>query len=142
MSNNLYNSVISYDSLQHAWKQVLGKDASGGIDNVSLESFGRNVSNNLEILQRSLIDGSWIPQPYLDVKIPKSNNEERSIGLLSVNDKIVQTSIKIAIEPILERTFSRSSYAYRPGKGHLKCIRRALHETKIHKDGFHIIAVR
>ena len=138
MSNNLYNSVISYDSLQHAWKQVLGKDASGGIDNVSLEPFGRNVSNNLEILQRSLIDGSWIPQPYLDVKIPKSNNEERSIGLLSVNDKIVQTSIKIAIEPILERTFSRSSYAYRPGKGHLKCIRRALHETKIHKDGFHI----
>lgn len=138
MKDGLFMSVASYDNLNLAWKSILSKETAGGIDNITLDSFGRNLHNNLESLHRDLIEGEWVPRPYLNVSIPKKDDEERTIGLLSVGDKIVQASIKMEIEPILERTFSRSSYAYRPGRGHLKCVRRALHETKTHKDGFHI----
>ena len=138
MKDGLFMSVASYDNLNLAWKSILSKESAGGIDNITLDSFGRNLHNNLESLHRDLIEGEWVPRPYLNVSIPKKDDEERTIGLLSVGDKIVQASIKMEIEPILERTFSRSSYAYRPGRGHLKCVRRALYETKTHKDGFHI----
>ncbi len=138
MKDDLFNTVVSYESLNWAWKSVLSKDSSGGIDDVTVESFGRKLKTNIEKLRNSLLQGQWTPQPYLNVKIPKKNDGERTIGLLSVDDKIVQTSIKMTIEPILERTFSRSSYAYRPGRGHQKCVRRALQETRVHKTGFHI----
>lgn len=138
MKDGLFMSVASYDNLNLAWKSILSKESAGGIDNITLDSFGRNLHNNLESLHRDLIEGEWVPRPYLNVSIPKKDDEERTIGLLSVGDKIVQASIKMEIEPILERTFSRSSYAYRPGRGNLKCVRRALYETKTHKDGFHI----
>lgn len=138
MKADLFSSVVSYDNLCVAWKSVQAKDSAGGVDNVTLESFGRNLRSNIEKLQKSLIQGKWSPQPYLNIKIPKKNDEERTIGLLSIDDKIVQSSVKMVIEPILERTFSKSSYAYRPERGHQKCVRRALHETKLHKDGFHI----
>lgn len=138
MRTNLFMKIISTNNLHIAWKTISQKESNGGIDNVTLDTYRSNVNDNIEKLHKSLSDGNWIPQPYLNVRIPKKDNEERTIGLLSINDKIVQESIKIVIEPILERTFSTSSYAYRPGRGHQKCIRRAMHETKIHKDGFHI----
>ena len=138
MKANLFGSVVSFDNLCAAWKIVLAKDSAGGVDNVTLKSFGRNLRSNMEKLQKSILRGDWSPQPYLNVRIPKKNDEERTIGLLSINDKIVQASIKAVIEPILERTFSKSSYAYRPERGHQKCVRRAMHETRLHKDGFHI----
>jgi len=138
MKDGLFMSVASYDNLNIAWKAIMSKESAGGIDNITLDSYYRNLHNNLERLHRDLIEGKWSPQPYLNVSIPKKDNEERTIGLLSVGDKIVQTSIKMVLEPILEKTFSRSSYAYRPGRGHMKCVRRALHETKTHKEGFHI----
>lgn len=130
--------VVSYENLNLAWKSVLAKDSSGGIDDMTVESFGRKLKANIEKLRNSLLQGQWTPQPYLNIKIPKKDDGERTIGLLSVDDKIVQTSIKMAIEPILERTFSRSSYAYRPGRGHQKCVRRALQETRVYKNGFYI----
>ncbi len=138
MKADLFNNVVSYENLTSAWNSILAKDSSGGIDEVTIESFGRKLKANIERLRNSLVQGQWSPQPYLNVKIPKKDDGERTIGLLSIDDKIVQTSIKMVIEPILERTFSKSSYAYRPGRGHQKCVRRALHETKVHRGGFHI----
>ena len=64
----------------------------------------------------------------VDFNIPKADGGVRTIGLSVVEDKIVQTAIKMVIEPVLERTFSSSSYAYRPGRGHLRCVRRVMAE--------------
>ena len=60
----------------------------------------------------------------------KDTNEVRKLGITAVRDKIVQHAIKRVIEPRLERLFFSNSYAYRPGKGALKAIRRTLAECK------------
>lgn len=69
--------------------------------------------------------GTWKPQPYLQIEIPKRKDpsEKRTLGMAVVKDKIVQQAIRQIIEPRFERMFLSNSYAYRPGKGALKTIR-------------------
>lgn len=122
------DSIIEIKHLRYAWDIVRTKDSSGGIDGKSIKDYGRNIGRNLERLHRELAGGKWKPMTSVDFNIPKADGGVRTIGLSVVEDKIVQTAIKMVIEPVLERTFSSSSYAYRPGRGHLRCVRRVMAE--------------
>lgn len=130
----LFKTLGSIDLLQVAWKIVSRKKSAGGIDAMTLTEYDRHLARNLKRLSAQLECRKWVPKPYLSVKIPKKETEFRSLNLLTVEDKIVQQAIKILIEPILEKDFCSCSYAYRPGRGHLKAVRRALHECKQRKN--------
>ena len=41
----------------------------------------------------------------------------RPLGIPAVKDRIVQTALKLVIEPIFEREFEESSYGFRPQRG-------------------------
>ncbi len=113
-----------------AFDSVLSKGSSGGIDNVSTEEYKKSLGKNIRQLSSTLMDGTWKPQPYMGINVPKKSGGVRQLGLLSVEDKIVQTSIKFVLEPIVEKRLHSSSYAYRGGRGHVKAVRRALHESR------------
>lgn len=136
MEDSLFMRIADASNLMAAWKSVLAKNSSGGADGVSLGEFGSKLSKNLSSLRQSLVGAKWCPHPYLKVVVPKHDGSDRELGMMSVQDKVVQTAIKQIVEPVLERTFLSSSYAYRPGRGHVACVKRALHETRAHKDGF------
>ena len=129
-------SIIEVKNLRNAWNAVRTKESAGGIDGTSVEEYGRNIGRNLEKLHCALAEGRWTPKPYVDLRIPKPDGGERTIGLSVVEDKIVQTAIKTMIEPLLERTFSSSSYAYRPGRGHQRCVRRVMAELSSDRNGW------
>lgn len=116
--------------LRAAFDSVLSKGSSGGIDNVSIEEYKKSLDKNIRQLSSKLMDGTWKPQPYMGINVPKKSGGVRQLGLLSVEDKIVQTSIKFVLEPIVEKRLHSSSYAYRSGRGHVKAVRRALHESR------------
>lgn len=130
-------SIIEVENLRNAWNAVRTQESTGGIDGMSIEEYGRNIERNLEKLNSALADGKWRPMPYLDLRIPKSDGGERTIGLSVVEVKIVQTAIKTKIEPLLERTFSSSSYAYRPSRGHQRCVRRVMAELSKNRNGWY-----
>ncbi len=134
-SKALFQSLCSDSMLQAAWRQVKGKGSAGGVDGVSLAEFEKDLYKNLVDLSDSLKQGGWKPQPYLQIEVPKKNKiEMRKLGLLSVGDKIVQTAIKMLVEPRCERLFTGSSYGYRPHKGATKAIRRTLAECNKKKN--------
>lgn len=89
-----------------------------------------DLENNLTEIINDLKSGKWVPLPYLKVEIPKKVKEKRRLGLLTIKDKIVQQAIRNLIEPKMERMFIGNSYGYRPNKGALKAIRRALQERR------------
>ena len=120
-----FNYLCREATLYHAWNYVKSKGSAGGIDGVSIEEFNKGKYKQIHQIQEELKNGSWKPQPYLQISIPKSKDpkEKRILGMAAVKDKVIQQAIRLTIEPRLERIFLTNSYAYRPGKSALKAIR-------------------
>jgi len=133
---DLYSEICKVENLLSAWEKVKAKGSTGGIDNVSIDIFEKNLDANLKQLSGALASLRYIPEPYKELKIPKDENEFRSLSLPTIRDKIVQQSTKEVIEPILGEEFLDVSYAYRTGKGALKAINRVRHLITNEKRGW------
>ncbi len=131
-----FQSLCTVPALHHAWKTVKTKNAAGGIDGFSVAEFDDKLEEHLRSLLEELKTGKWNPEPYLRVEIRKNETEMRKLGLLTIKDKIVQQAIKHLVEPRFERLFLGNSYGYRPDRGHLKAVRRTIHELSTRKDGW------
>ena len=65
--------------------------------------------------------------------IPKGDGRTRPLGIPAVKDRIVQTAMKLVIEPIFEAAFLPASYGFRPGRS----CHDALGEVdRLIKEGF------
>jgi RNA-directed DNA polymerase len=64
-----------------------------------------------------LKSGQYQPSPVKRIDIPKGNGQTRPLGIPSVKDRVVQTALKMAIEPIFETRFRDGSFGFRPGRG-------------------------
>ena len=50
------------------------------------------------------------------VTIPKPGGGERPLGIPTIRDRVVQTAVKLVIEPVLEADLSPYAFGYRPGR--------------------------
>ena len=57
----------------------------------------------------------------------------RPLGIPVVKDRIVQTAVKLVIEPIFEREFEESSHGFRPGRGCKDALREV---ERLIKEGY------
>jgi len=112
-----------------AWLRVKHKKAAGGIDLVTVEEFGKDLSKNLEQLRRSLQNKTYTPEPLDRIHAPKVNGsgETRPLSLPTIKDKIIQQAVRSVIEPLFNPIFLNCSYAYRTGKGPQKAFKRVNH---------------
>lgn len=92
----------------------LKKDKASGIDGVSVEEYGIKLEENLKNLIERMKAWQYRPQAARRVYIPKSNGEERGLGIPSVEDKVVQVGLKKILEAIFEGSFVEISYGFRP----------------------------
>jgi len=86
------------------------------VDQQPLESFERDLKNNLYRIWNRLSSGSYFPPAVKAVPIPKKSGGTRVLGVPTVSDRIAQTVVKVALEPILEPVFDENSFGYRPGR--------------------------
>lgn len=121
----LMDKVWRIDNLWDGWISVAINHGSSGVDGQTVPQFNQRVQGGLERLQRELMDGSYQPKPVRRVWIPKMGSKElRPLGVPAVRDRIVQSAIRNAIEPIFERIFAEHSYGFRPGRGCKDALRR------------------
>jgi RNA-directed DNA polymerase len=103
----------------------------------SVEKFAACAETYLEELEQALKQGSFQPLPVKRVEIPKGPGQTRPLGIPAVKDRIVQTALKLVIEPIFEHEFEESSYGFRPQRGCKDALREV---DKLLKQGFtHVV---
>jgi group II intron reverse transcriptase/maturase len=62
-------------------------------------------------------NGAYRPLPALRVFIPKDENSVRKLGIVTVEDKIVQRAVNTVLNAVYETDFEDFSYGFRPGRG-------------------------
>jgi len=99
-----------------AWRTVRVNRGAAGVDEESLETFERDLRNNLYRLWNRMSSGSYFPPPVREVMIPKKSGGQRPLGIPTISDRVAQTVVKLVLEPELEPHFHEDSYGYRPGR--------------------------
>ena len=122
---SLMDKVTDPKTLGRGFEQVKANDGAAGVDRQSVEDFERNLSQNLKHLSEQLRDGTFQPQPVRRVWIDKlGSREKRPLGIPTVRDRVVQTALRMVLEPIFERGFAEHSYGFRPNRGCKDALRR------------------
>jgi RNA-directed DNA polymerase len=124
---SLIDKVYRRSTLESAWKRVRQAGGAPGSDRQSLEQFESRLDDNLTKLQEELQTGSYRPRPIRRTYIDKpGSREKRPLGIPTVRDRVVQTALKMVLEPIFEREFVPSSFGFRPGRGCKDALRRVV----------------
>jgi RNA-directed DNA polymerase len=112
----LYDKVYRGDVLERAWELVRANRGAAGIDRQTLADVERyGVTRLLDELAADLRAGGYRPLPTRRVSIPKpGSRERRPLSIPTIRDRIVQTAVRIAVEPIFEADFLPCSFGFRP----------------------------
>jgi len=87
--------------------------------------FAGGADKYLQQLQEQLHKGTYQPYPVRRVWIDKpGSTEKRPLGIPAVRDRVVQTALRLTLEPIWEAQFAEHSYGFRPGRGCKDALRR------------------
>ena len=99
---SLYDKVWRNDVLWEAWRQVKANQGAPGVDKETIEGIVARGEEEkmLSRLQQQLRDKSYRFQPVRRVDIPKPKGGTRPLGIATVQDRVVQTAMKLVLEPI------------------------------------------
>ena len=120
---SLIDKVYRQQTLKAAWHKVKGNAGAAGVDGQSVKQFGWRAESYLAELEQALKAEEYQPEPIKRVEIPKAGGKKRPLGIPAVKDRIVQTALKLVIEPIFEREFEESSYGFRPQRSAKDALR-------------------
>jgi RNA-directed DNA polymerase len=95
------------------------------VDGMTVDDLRPWIAQNKDALITALLDGSYQPQPVRGVEIPKPGGGKRQLGIPTVIDRLVQQAILQVLEPLLDPSFSASSFGFRPGRGAHDALLRA-----------------
>jgi group II intron reverse transcriptase/maturase len=107
--------LINVATLRRAYERIR-KKAAVGVDGVTKEEYGQNLEARLADLHERLKTKRYRHQPIRRVHIPKDNGKTRPIGISTIEDKIVQDSIREVLEAVYEQDFHECSFGFRPGR--------------------------
>jgi group II intron reverse transcriptase/maturase len=94
------------------------KDGAVGVDGVTAAQYEERLAENLEDLLSRFKSGRYRAPPVRRVHIPKDGRggTTRPIGIPTLEDKVLQRAVLMALEPIYEQDFLPCSFGFRPGR--------------------------
>ncbi len=125
--SRLFENLCDVNYLRTGFVAVKKNRGSPGIDGVTIDDFDNRLDEELAQLQMELRSWRYQPMPVRRVDIPKpgKTGEFRMLGVPAVRDRVVQSTLRLLLEPIFDPTFSDSSYGFRPGRNQKQAVEAA-----------------
>ncbi|MBA3262744.1 MAG: group II intron reverse transcriptase/maturase [Thermoleophilaceae bacterium] len=106
---------VTVERLRGAYRALRPK-AAPGVDGVTWEAYGQDLEHKLQGLHGRLHRGGYRARPSRRVEIPKADGGLRSLGISSLEDKVLQRSVVEVLNAVYESDFLGFSYGFRPGR--------------------------
>lgn len=116
------------------------KNGAPGVDGQTAAEYEQDLEGNLERLIGLAKTGNYRAPPVRRVHIPKDNGSTRPIGIPTLEDKVLQRSVVMLLEPIYEHDFMDCSYGFRPGRSAHQALDR-LWQTMMEMRGGWVLEV-
>lgn len=114
---SLQDKVFATKTLELGYERVAANRGAAGIDGVTVGEYGERLGEEIARLQTAWKAGNYRPSMVRRVFIPKpGSREKRPLGIPAVGDRVVQSALRLVMEPIFEVGFSENSYGFRPGR--------------------------
>jgi RNA-directed DNA polymerase len=111
----LYDKIYREDILLHAYERARANKGAPGVDGQTFEQIeSAGLEKWLTGIREEVRSKTYKPQPVRRVMIPKPGGGERPLGIPTIRDRVIQTAVKLLIEPIFEADFEPNAYGYRP----------------------------
>lgn len=111
----LYRNLFNKEFYITAYSRLAPKtgNMTKGTSNNTIDGFSlQKIDDLIEQMKTE----KYQPRPARRVYIPKSNGKKRPLGIPNFYDKLVQEVIRMILESIYEKAFSKSSHGFRPNK--------------------------
>ncbi|WP_317704409.1 group II intron reverse transcriptase/maturase [Methylomarinovum caldicuralii] len=110
--------------LEEAWRRTR-KDGAAGVDGVTASQYAAALEENLTRLLERFKTGRYRAPAVRRVHLPKpGTGKTRPIGIPTLEDKVLQRAVLMALEPIFEQDFLDCAYGFRPGRSAHQALER------------------
>jgi RNA-directed DNA polymerase len=99
---------LALDSLRH--------DAAAGIDGETWSEYATTRGERIRELHERLRSGRYRAPTIRRVRIPKADGGSRSLGITTIEDRMVQKAVAWVLSAVYEQDFLECSYGFRPGR--------------------------
>ena len=123
-SEHLMYYILSSSNLNNAYLQVKRNAGASGSDKMEVGDLLPYLRQHKDELVKSLMQGTYRPNPVRRVEIPKDNGKKRQLGIPSVVDRVIQQAISQVLTLVYDRTFSSSSFGFRPRRSCHTALRK------------------
>src|SRR5438270_3271875 len=117
--------VCERDNLKEALRQVKANKGSAGIDKMTVGQLSDYLKQHWPVIREQLLNGIYEPKPVRRVEIPKPDGGVRKLGIPTVLDRFIQQAVMQVLQRHWDRTFSESSYGFRPGRSAHQAVAQA-----------------
>jgi len=116
LEQSLMERVVEGGNLRRALKRVQRNKGSPGMDGRTVEELPAYLKQHWPALREQLLQGRYQPSAVQRVEIPKPGGGVRTLGIPTVLDRFIQQAVLQVLQPMIDPSFSESSYGFRPGR--------------------------
>src|SRR5881227_439488 len=121
----LMEEVCERENCRQAYKRVKANKGRPGIDGMTVRELSGYLKQHWPTIREQLLRGTYEPQPVRRVEIPKPDGGVRKLGIPTVLDRLIQQAVMQVLQRRWDRTFSDSSYGFRPGRSAHQAVTQA-----------------
>jgi RNA-directed DNA polymerase len=124
-SEQLMEEVCRRQNCRQALARVKSNKGSAGGDGMTVEQLPAYLKQHWPAIREQLLRGTYKPQPVKRVEIPKPDGGVRKLGIPTVLDRFIQQAVMQVLQGRWDRTFSKYSYGFRPGRSAHQAVTKA-----------------
>ncbi len=115
-TERLMEEVLEAENLREALKRVQANKGSPGTDGMTVERLPGYLKEHWAAHRDQLLSGTYKPQALKRVEIAKPGGGKRKLSIPTVLDRFIQQAVMQVLQERWDRTFSESSFGFRPGR--------------------------